>query len=160
MYQDASKPFIYTSWYPRPGASSPLLPPSEESKGPLLWFSCFPCLLRCLSFLGWGCLIFSTLWEGGGIYGRSVGLPIEYDRPPKAASMIRARFAYISQITNLNEFSVWPCNLTLKGPLRSSVLVSLKSQCRLTPNVVFWNSIVFKLRNYMIFRAWPWTMTL
>ena len=31
-----------------------------------------------------------------------VGLPIEYDRS-KVASMIRARLAYISQITNLNE---------------------------------------------------------
>ena len=101
-----------TSWYPRPSASSPLLPPSKESKGTLLWFSCFPCLLRWLSLLGWGCLIFS-LWEGGDIYGQSVGLPIEYDQP-KVASMIRA---YISQITNLNEHFSLTLNFDLEGDL-------------------------------------------
>ena len=45
-----------------------------------------------------------------------VGSPIEYDRP-KAASMIRARFAYISQITNLNEIFSLTLNFDLEGDL-------------------------------------------
>ena len=45
-----------------------------------------------------------------------VGLPIEYDRS-KVASMIRARLAYISQITNLNEIFSLTLNFDLKGDL-------------------------------------------
>ena len=52
-------------------------------------------------------------------------------------------------------------NFDLEGDLRGHrYRTHWNLNINLPPDVNYWNSLIFKFRNYMVFLVWPWTVTL